>query len=107
PLGTHLYCPPEWICFGCYHGHAAPIWSLGVLRYVMVCGEMPFQSDRDIGSGQLGFRQQQPGRSLLQVTGTCCLLSPECQHLIRWCLSLHPEDRPVLEQILCPPWVWG
>ncbi|RMC10847.1 hypothetical protein DUI87_12559 [Hirundo rustica rustica] len=54
--GTHLYCPPEWICLGCYDGHAATIWSLGVLLYVMVCGEMPFQSDRDIVSGQLVFR---------------------------------------------------
>ncbi|NXO38587.1 PIM1 kinase, partial [Locustella ochotensis] len=91
PLGAHRYCPPEWICLGCY-GHAATIWSLGVLLYVMVCGSMPFREDCGIVSGQLLFRQQ---------------VSPEWQHLIRWCLSEHPADRPELEQPLCRPWVWG
>ncbi|NXY39581.1 PIM3 kinase, partial [Pomatorhinus ruficollis] len=56
--GTHMYSPPEWICLGYHQGHAATIWSLGVLLYVTVCGDMPFREDRDIVSGQLSFRQQ-------------------------------------------------
>ncbi|NXQ50862.1 PIM1 kinase, partial [Catharus fuscescens] len=92
PLGTHVYSPPEWIACGCYYGHSATIWSLGVLLYVMVCGNLPFCKDHDIVSGQLFFGHQ---------------VSPACEDLIRWCLAKHPADRPELEDILCHPWVRG
>ncbi|NXV59970.1 PIM1 kinase, partial [Molothrus ater] len=90
PIGMPEYSPPEWILFGCYHGQPATIWSLGILLYELVCGHLPFRTNKDIVQGQLVF----PPR-----------VSQECQHLIRWCLSMDPIHRPCLEDLFEHSWL--
>jgi len=90
--GTRVYAPPEWIKFRRYRAEGLTVWSLGILLYDMVCGDIPFETDNQIKKAQVVFKP---------TLG----LSEEVKDLIRACLTISTSERITLDAILSHPWV--
>merc|ERR1712038_878533 len=90
--GTRVYAPPEWIKFRRYRAEGLTVWSLGILLYDMVCGDIPYENDHQIKRAQVLFKP---------TLG----LSDEVKDLIRACLTISTSERITLDAILSHPWV--
>lgn len=88
-LGTRVYSPPEWILYGRYDGLKATVWSLGILLYDLVVGDIPFHRDNEICGGTIRWRRP---------------ISDDCKDLILRCLEPDPEQRCSLQDISRHSW---
>ena len=92
--GTRVYSPPEWIKFRRYKADGLTVWSLGILLYDMLCGDVPYETDDQILAAQLAWFPQ-------------LNISPEAKHVVRMCLTPDPEQRISMQQLLNHPWLSG
>merc|ERR1712113_484509 len=89
--GTRVYSPPEWILAGKYQASSLTVWSLGILLYDMLCGDIPYTTDREICQGHLVW----PSR---------LALSDQAKDLISKCLNVKHQNRISLDSILSHAW---
>merc|ERR1712110_21606 len=92
--GTRVYSPPEWINSRAYRPEGLTVWSLGVLLYDMVCGDVPFECDAQISRAQLTWFPQ-------------LKLSEEVKSLITGCLMVNTQERLTISEVTSHPWLMG
>lgn len=89
--GTRVYAPPEWIKNHKYQLVPLTVWSLGILLFDMVQGNIPYETNIQIMNNNLKFKRH--------------VISSECQNLIRNLLKTEAQDRLDLFQIKNSSWM--
>ena len=90
--GTRVYAPPEWISQRRFSAEGLTVWSLGILLYDMICGDIPYETDEQILSRSLVWYDQLG-------------LSQEVKNLVVSCLKHDMSSRITLQEIKDHPWM--
>lgn len=108
-VGTLAYMAPEIIkATGNYDGKLADIWSCGVMLYVMLFGQYPFETQVP---GAPKMEADRRIRSMMDriVNMQWSIpagveISPECRDLLSRMLVRDPDERITMSQIHTHPW---
>ncbi|EFA01161.1 SNF-related serine/threonine-protein kinase-like Protein [Tribolium castaneum] len=94
--GSLAYSAPEILLGDSYDAPAVDIWSLGVILYMLVCGQAPFQEAND-------------SETLTMIMDCKYSVPPhvskDCQDLIARMLVRNPEKRATLAEIAGHKWL--
>nr|CAD7569132.1 unnamed protein product [Timema californicum] len=94
--GSLAYSAPEILLGDSYDAPAVDVWSLGVILYMLVCGQAPFQEANDSETLTM----------IMDCKYTIPVhVSDACKRLIARMLVREPEKRASLEQIALDAWL--
>lgn len=94
--GTICYSAPEMLKGEKYAGEKVDVWSLGIILYALLAGELPYDDDDD---------QVTKNRILSEEPTYNDKFTDDAKALINLLLSKRPLIRPSLEEILAHPFL--
>lgn len=98
--GSPLYAAPEIFLAKEYTGPEVDIWSMGVILYVLVCGQLPWAVGRD---GRVEDLDALLNAQYDVPKG--CDMSTECRNLIARMIVPKRKKRATIHEIRSHPWV--
>eukprot|EP00002_Diphylleia_rotans_P002555 TRINITY_DN115_c1_g1_i1.p1 TRINITY_DN115_c1_g1~~TRINITY_DN115_c1_g1_i1.p1 ORF type:complete len:491 (-),score=81.15 TRINITY_DN115_c1_g1_i1:1147-2619(-) len=94
--GSPAYAAPEMVSGREYMGPEVDMWSMGVILFALVCGYLPFDNPN------VGKLYQLILKGEYRVPE---FISSECKHLIGRLLTVAPDRRATLDEVMSHVWL--
>jgi serine/threonine protein kinase len=96
PCGSPIYVSPETISSTPYSPQISDMWSIGVVLYAMVTGQLPWTSP----NRQQLFEQIKAANFSMPP-----MVTPRCEDLVRRLIVANPANRLTAREALEHPWI--
>jgi Serine/threonine protein kinase len=104
--GTTAYWPPERFITSSPPDHAADMWAVGVILYIMLTGVHPFDLTGVATDAEIAEQiKKDPSPPISK--GLTSHLSPSAIELIQLLMEKNPKRRLTADQMLQHPWIAG
>jgi serine/threonine protein kinase len=106
--GSLMYAAPEVLVSSADRGYdaaKADVWSLGIILYAMITGNVPFQAANAKRCARFAYLARHGFRAMMLASQSATKISDQATGLLARMLDPQPAARANLAQVLDHPWL--